>query len=108
MAKRPVELRVGGQSYRVLSSASPEELERLAAIVDDKISSLSPIGRPIAPQAILLAAIALAHDVEEQRRRADRIAARSRAALSSIVERVDDSLALADEVLARSSAAPTS
>jgi cell division protein ZapA len=107
MAKRPVELRVGGQSYRVHSSASAEELERLASVVDDKIASLVPMGRPVSPQALLLAAIALAHEVEEQRRRADRIAARSRAALTGIVERVDDSLALADEVLARA-ASPSS
>ncbi len=108
MAKRPVQLRVGGQSYRVLSSASAEELERLASVVDEKIASMSPIGRPVSPQAILLAAIALAHDAEEQRQRADRIVARSRAALAGIVERVDDSLAIADEVLARSGASPSS
>ena len=106
MAKSPVELRVGGQTYRVLSSASPEELERLASVVDDKVFALSPAGRPIAPQALLLAAIALAHEAEEQRQRADRIAERSRDALSQILVRVDDSLALADEVLSRTSSAP--
>jgi len=105
MAKHPVELRVGGQSYRVVSSASPEELERLASVVDDKVFALSPPGRPVTPQALLLAAIALAHEAEEQRQRADRIAERSRDALSQILVRVDDSLALADEVLARTSSA---
>jgi hypothetical protein len=40
MAARPVELRVGGQSYRVVSSASAEDLERLAAMVDEKLTSL--------------------------------------------------------------------
>lgn len=108
MPKRPVELRVGGQSYRVVSSAAPEELERLASVVDDKLVALSPAGRPVQPQALLLAAIALAHEAEEQRRRADRILERSREALGRVLERVDDSLALADEVIARAAPASTS
>ena len=64
MAARPVELRVGGQSYRVVSSASAEDLERLATVVDEKLTSLVPPGKPLSPQSLLLVAIALAHDVE--------------------------------------------
>src|SRR5688572_11332684 len=63
MAGRTVQLRVGGQTYRVLSSAGEEELQRLAAVVDQKLASVVPPGRPVTPQAMLLAALALAHDL---------------------------------------------
>jgi cell division protein ZapA len=60
-------LTIGGNSYRVLSSASPTELTRLAAIVDAKLKTVAGKAGAHAlssPQTILLAAIALAHDAE--------------------------------------------
>jgi cell division protein ZapA len=60
-------LTVGGTSYRVVTSASPTELTRLAAIVDDKLMAIAGKagGHTLSsPQTILLAAIALAHDAE--------------------------------------------
>jgi cell division protein ZapA len=92
MAGRTVALRVGGQTYRVVSSASEDELTRLAGIVDDKLSHVMPSGRQPTPQAMLLAAIALAHEAEAQRDRADRIAAKAKRAFGTIVERIDDVL----------------
>lgn len=101
---KPVELRVGGQTYRVVSSASADDLERLACVVDEKLASLVPAGRPLPPQAVLLAAIALARDVEVERARGDRIAARSHALLGEVVARVDRALEHADGVLQGSDA----
>src|SRR5262245_32761534 len=93
MAGRQVSLRVGGQTYRVVTSASEEELQRLAAVVDGKLSEVVPKGRPVTPQAMLLAAISLAHDLEEERARSQDLAARARGAFGKMLERVDAALA---------------
>jgi cell division protein ZapA len=98
---KPVELRVGGTTYRVVSSASAEELERLAVVVDETLAGIAPPGRPMPPQAMLLAAIALAHEVEVQRSRADSLAARSREKISEIISRLDGTLERADDTLRR-------
>lgn len=75
-----------------MSSASDDELRRLAAVVDEKLASVSPPGRAITPQAMLLAAMALAHDLEQERSRAEQISARARGAFGRILERVDAAL----------------
>ncbi len=106
MSSRAVELRVGGQSYRVVSSASAGELERFAAKVDEKLSALVPPGRPLNPNALLLAAIALAHDAEEQRTRAELISQRARAAVEQLLGRVDEALIVTETALAQSAASP--
>jgi cell division protein ZapA len=93
MASRTVQLRVGGQTYRVVSSANEEELGRLAAIVDDKLRAMVPNGRAITPQAMLLAAMALAHDLEEERARSRQLSGRARDAFGRMLERVDAALA---------------
>ncbi|WP_437316278.1 cell division protein ZapA [Sorangium sp. So ce385] len=89
MARRTVQLRVGGQTYRVVTSASDEELQRLAAVVDQKLATVVPAGRAVTPQAMLLAAIALAHDLEQERSRTAMIAGRARDAFGRILQRVD-------------------
>jgi cell division protein ZapA len=85
----PVELRVGGQTYRVVASATADELRRLAAIVDDRLRAITPPGRPVSPQALLLAAISLAHDLEEEKSERAKLATRSREILGSILTRLD-------------------
>lgn len=92
MAGQAVQLKVGGQMYRVVSSASEDELRRLAALVDEKIASVVPPGRAVTSQALLLAAMALAHDLEEERARAEAIADRARGAFGRLLERVDAAL----------------
>lgn len=92
MAGRTVHLRVGGQTYRVVTSASDDELQRLAAMVDQKIAAVVPPGRAVTPQAMLLAAMALAHDLEEERARSSALAERTRGAFGRMLERVDNAL----------------
>jgi cell division protein ZapA len=92
MASRSVELRVGGQNYRVVSSANEQELRHLAGVVDQKLTEIMPPGRPITPQAILLAAMALAHDLEEAKRRNQVTAGRARQAFERMLARVDGAL----------------
>lgn len=99
MVSRAVELRVGGQTYRVVSSASPEELLRLAEIVDARIHALVPPGRPVNPQTMLLAAMALAHDLEEQRAKTAQVASRARESVGRILDRLDATIASTEAAL---------
>jgi cell division protein ZapA len=92
MAGRTVHLRVGGQTYRVTTSSSDEELQRLAAVVDQKLATVVPPGRTVTPQAMLLAAMALAYELEEERSRTATVAARARGAFGRMLQRVDAAL----------------
>ncbi len=97
MAASPVELKVGGQTYRVVASAEEAELRRLADLVDVRLRSLSAPGRPISPQSLLLAAISLAHDVEEERGLRLQVEARSKEMLRSVLSRIDAAIEASDE-----------
>jgi cell division protein ZapA len=97
MAGTPVELRVGGQTYRVITSAEEAELRRLAELVEARLQRLTAPGRPVAPQSLLLAAISLAHDLEQERTRRAEVETRSREMLRSILSRIDTALEEADK-----------
>jgi cell division protein ZapA len=90
---RTVELRIAGQSYRVVSSASAEQLEHLATIVNRKMSEIAPQARVDGAHRLLLVALALAHDVEEERDRRETLHRRTREFLGQILGRVDAVLA---------------
>ena len=92
MAKKAVELNVAGQRCRVVTTASERELHDLVALVEDKIAAVLGKGRPVNTQALLLAAIALANDVKEQRERADAIAGKAKQSLTHLLTRVDTAL----------------
>lgn len=92
MPKGPVELRVGGQTYRVVATAEEAELHRLADVVDDRLRQVTAPGRSVSPQSLLLAAMSLAHDLEEERARRVRSEQRAREALSGLVSRIDAAL----------------
>jgi cell division protein ZapA len=91
MERRTVELRIAGQAYRLVSSAPREELQRLAEMVEAKLSDLGPKGRT-QPQAVLLAAMALAHDLEQERDKRESLERRTRDLLRRVLVRVDDAL----------------
>jgi len=97
MAGSPVELKVGGQTYRVVASAEETELRRLADLVDARLRSMSAPGRPISPQALLLAAISLAHDLEEEKRKRLQLEQRSKEMLKSVLARIDAAIEASDE-----------
>lgn len=71
---------------------------RLAEIVDGRLRDLAGPGRAIAPQTLLLAAIALAHELEEERARRIAVENRSREMLRSVLERIDAALELSTEL----------
>jgi cell division protein ZapA len=60
--------------------------------VDAKISEMLPPGRPIPAQALVLAAIALAHDLEAERAKRQALERRSRDMLRRVLVRVEDAL----------------
>jgi cell division protein ZapA len=92
MPKGPVELRVGGQTYRVVATAEEADLHRLADVVDDRLRKLTAPGRTVSPQSLLLAALSLAHDLEDERNRRVRSEQRARDMLSGLLARIDAAL----------------
>ncbi|MFO0668447.1 MAG: cell division protein ZapA [Polyangiaceae bacterium] len=92
MERRTVQLHVAGQSYKVVTSAADDELGRLAAVVEAKVSEITPKGRPVQPQAVLLAALALAHELEEERARRESLERRTRDLLRRVLVRIDRAL----------------
>ncbi len=88
----PVEVKIGGNSYRVTGSASEVELQRLASLVDQRLRALSGSSRNPSPQAMVLVAMTLAHELEEERSARRRLEQRSKEMLSSLLERVDAAL----------------
>jgi cell division protein ZapA len=91
MERRSVELEIAGRNVRVVSSAPPDELKRLAALVDARVSGMAPRGRPH-PEALLLAAISLAHDLEDERSRRATLERRTRDVLRRVILRLDEAL----------------
>jgi cell division protein ZapA len=92
MDRRTVQLQVAGQSYKVVSTAPESDLHRLAATVDAKVAQVVPRGRAVPPQAMLLAAIALAHELEEERSRREALERKTRDVLRRVLVRIDDAL----------------
>jgi cell division protein ZapA len=92
MSSAAVELHVGGQTYRVLSSEDEEHLRRLADLVDARLRELTGPGRPIRTQGLLLAAISLAHELEQERSRRLQEREQSREVLSAMLARIDAAL----------------
>lgn len=94
MERRPIQLRVAGQTYKVVSSADEDALRHLASLVDERVGELVPKGRAVPANAILLAAIALAHDLEEERSKRTSLERRARDVLRRVLMRIDHALDL--------------
>lgn len=92
MSRRTVDLRIAGQNYRVVSSADEEELRRLAGVVEAKVAEVSGRGRGPVGQSVLLAAIALAHEVEAERAKRSQLERRAKDMLRRVLQRIDDVL----------------
>ena len=92
MPPRTVVLTVGAREYKVVSSATEGELQRLASVVQAKLEAVLPRGKPEPPQALLLAALALAHDLEEERARSSALERKSRDMLRRVLLRLDNVL----------------
>jgi cell division protein ZapA len=96
MVRSAVELNVGGQLYRVVASTGEQSLQRYAGVVNDRLRELTGSG-PNHPQAMLLVAMALAHDLEEERARSAALRDQAETMLRSLLERVNAALDGVDE-----------
>jgi cell division protein ZapA len=85
---RSVELKVAGQNVRVVSSAADDELQGLAGVINRRLAEMAP-GARAQPQSLLLVAMALAHDLEEERERRATLEARTRGLLRHLLGRID-------------------
>lgn len=92
MSEAKVQLKVAGQNYQVVTSADPTELAHLASMVEEALVGVTPPGRQPSSQALVLAAITLAHELEEERAKRKAVEERHRRVLKSLLERVDQVL----------------
>lgn len=92
MARAAVEVNVGGQLYRLVASAGEQSLQRYAGVVNERLRELTGSERSVHPQAMLLVAMALAHDLEEERARHRELRVRAEEALKSMLSRVNAAL----------------
>lgn len=95
MAKNAVQVSIAGHSYRLNTTLEPNTLARLAREVERRLTRLSP-GQQIHPQALLLVALSLAHDLEQCSDRQEALTRRSREVLQQMLRKVDAALGEVD------------
>ncbi|NLE86625.1 MAG: cell division protein ZapA [Myxococcales bacterium] len=108
MSRPAIQLKVAGQTYRVITSATQEDLQRLAETVEDRMLASTPPGRQPTQQALVLAAITLAHELEEERARRRRAEERHREMLQNLLGRIDAVLDEAEVPVEAAARAPRS
>jgi cell division protein ZapA (FtsZ GTPase activity inhibitor) len=86
--KRTIVFSVAGRSYRVVTTASAEEIHQLAKTVDERLRSIAG-SRPPGIEAFVLTAVSLAHDAASQKKRADDIAQGARNVMGKVLDRID-------------------
>ena len=97
MVRPAVEVNVGGQLYRLVASSGEQSLQRYAGVVNERLRELTGSDRPSHPQAMLLVAMALAHDLEEERARSAALRAEAEGMLRGLLDRVNAALDGVDE-----------
>lgn len=88
----PVEVKIGGYSYRVTGSASEVELHRLAGVVDQRLRALGGSSKNPSPHSLVLVAMTLAHELEVERTARQRLEERSKDMLQTLLQRVEAAL----------------
>lgn len=97
MVRPAVEVNVGGQLYRLVASTGEHTLQRYAGVVNERLRELTGSERSAHPQAMLLVAMALAHDLEEERARSAALREQAERMLRGLLERVNAALDGVDE-----------
>jgi cell division protein ZapA len=101
MSQAPVALIIGGQTYRVRTAATEQVLRRLAATVEARLRLLTGSSQSTPPpQALLLVAIALAHDLEHERTLRKTLERETQDVLQILLDRIDGAIGNADTALA--------
>ena len=93
MSETVVQLKIAGQSYRVVSSATTDDLARLTHRVEEALRSVTVRGRQAAEQDMVLASLTLAHEVEQEREARLALERRYEAKLRQLLAQVDAALA---------------
>jgi cell division protein ZapA len=97
MMRPAVEVSVGGQSYRLVASSGEQTLHRYAGLLNERLRDLTGTDRTSHPQAMLLVALALAHDLEQERAQRQADLSNAEAMLRELLERVNEALDGVDE-----------
>ena len=66
MEKNKVSVTIKNQKYTIVSSETPEHIKALAFTVDEKLSALMASSRLTLTEALVLTALDLANEAEEQ------------------------------------------
>ena len=92
--KRTVQIEIAGARYRMSSDADETYLQRLAAIVNDRVQALGPKAARAASPAQLLAVVALslAEDLDASERRQEALETRTRQVVGAAIRRIDQRL----------------
>lgn len=98
MHRPAVELSVGGQTYRVRATAEEGELQRLANVVDARLREIAGPDRALSSNQLVLVALTLAHELEEERTRRAALERTWQEKLEAILARIDTALDDATEV----------
>ncbi len=96
MGRPAVEVNVGGQLYRLVASTGEQSVQRYAGVVNERLRGLTGTERAH-PQAMLLVAMALAHDLEEERARHAEARDQAESMLRNLLSRVNAALDDVDE-----------
>src|SRR3954465_9330693 len=97
MMRPAVEVTVGGQLYRLVASAGEQTLQRCANVVNERLQELTGSERGHHPQALLLVAMALAHDLEEGRARRIQAVSGAEDMLRRLLDNVNTALGGAED-----------
>ena len=77
--KRSFAVTIAGQRYHLRSDAGEEYVQRIAHLVEDRLSSVKRSSRQVATHRLaIMAALQLAHDLLDERRRRAELRARLR------------------------------
>ncbi|MGB5809671.1 MAG: cell division protein ZapA [Polyangiales bacterium] len=92
--KRNVQIEIAGARYRMSSDADETYLQRLADIVNERVSALGPKAARTATPAQLLAVVALslAEDLEVSEQRRSQLEDKTRSVVGAAIRRIDDRL----------------
>lgn len=96
--RRTVTLEIAGNPYRMASDAEQSHLDKLTALINERVNALGPKAKTVSNPAHLLAVIALglADELVLLEERSDAIEQRSRAILTRSIATIDQVLESSD------------
>jgi cell division protein ZapA (FtsZ GTPase activity inhibitor) len=96
--KQTVTLEIAGAKYRMTSDADEAHLQRLADMINQRITDLGPKAARTATPAQMLAVVALglADDLLTSEGRREQVESLTRSAVTRTIERIDQRLAAID------------